>query len=124
MTGLTRGAVSLTMATPAGGPGNRIRDQAVNAVGRGCRTATNRRLRVGPRGSMIHYRSRVWGPVARPGGRRPGPRLTSWFKTLGIDDAPSASAGHHRRTSLKIYSRLVLANDQQTYNNVIGQFPV
>jgi hypothetical protein len=32
--------------------------------------------------------------------------------------------GHATRTSLKIYSRLALADAQHTYDSVIDQFPV
>ena len=35
-----------------------------------------------------------------------------------------AAAGHATRQSLEIYSRLALADAQQRYNDVIGNFPV
>ena len=51
--------------------------------------------------------------------------LFTWLKTHGIDDALiQPYSGHHTRTSLEIYSRLALTDAQQTYNNVIDQFPV
>ena len=49
-------------------------------------------------------------------------RLTS--KTQGIDDALiQPCSGHATRQSLETYSRLALADAQQRYNDVIGNFP-
>lgn len=51
--------------------------------------------------------------------------LFTWLKTQGIDDALiQPYSGHETRTSLEVYSKLALADAQQTYDSVIGQFPV
>ena len=51
--------------------------------------------------------------------------LFTWLKTQGIDDALiQPYSGHATRQSLEIYSRLALADAQQRYNDVIGDFPV
>lgn len=49
----------------------------------------------------------------------------TWLKTQGIDDALiQPYSGHATRQSLEIYSRLALADAQQRYDDVIGDFPV
>jgi integrase/recombinase XerD len=46
-------------------------------------------------------------------------------KTHGIDDALiQPYSGHHSRTSLEIYSKIGLTAAQDTYEQIIGQFPV
>jgi integrase len=51
--------------------------------------------------------------------------LFTWLKTQGIDDALiQPYSGHATRQSLEIYSRLALADAQQRYDDVIGDFPV
>jgi integrase/recombinase XerD len=51
--------------------------------------------------------------------------LFTWLKTQGIDDALiQPYSGHATRQSLEIYSRLALADAQQAYDKIIGQFPV
>jgi integrase/recombinase XerD len=51
--------------------------------------------------------------------------LFTWLKTQGIDDALiQPYSGHATRQSLEIYSRVALADAQQHYDGVIGQFPV
>jgi len=51
--------------------------------------------------------------------------LFTWLKTQGIDDALiQPYSGHATRQSLEIYSRLALAEAQQRYDDVIGDFPV
>ena len=51
--------------------------------------------------------------------------LFTWLKTQGIDDALiQPYSGHATRQSLEIYSRLALADAQQRYDDVIGNFPV
>jgi len=51
--------------------------------------------------------------------------LFAWLKTQGIDDALiQPYSGHASRQSLEIYSRLALADAQDTYESVIGRFPV
>ena len=50
--------------------------------------------------------------------------LFTWLKTQGIDDALiQPYSGHATRQSLEIYSRLALADAQQRYDDVIGNFP-
>jgi integrase/recombinase XerD len=47
------------------------------------------------------------------------------LKTQGIDDALiQPYSGHATRQSLEVYSRLALADAQETYEGVIGRFPV
>jgi integrase/recombinase XerD len=51
--------------------------------------------------------------------------LFTWLKTQGIDDALiQPYSGHDSRTSLEIYSKITLADAQDTYNQIIDQFPV
>ena len=51
--------------------------------------------------------------------------LFTWLKTQGIDDALiQPYSGHASRQSLEIYSRLSLAEAQQTYDQTIPRFPV
>ncbi len=51
--------------------------------------------------------------------------LFTWLKTQGIDDALiQPYSGHATRQSLEVYSRLALADAQETYEGVIGRFPV
>lgn len=51
--------------------------------------------------------------------------LFTWLKTKGIDDALiQPYSGHAKRDSLEIYSRLSLKDAQDSYNDVIGNFPV
>ena len=51
--------------------------------------------------------------------------LFTWLKRKGIDDALiQPYSGHENRASLEIYSRLSLADAQEKYNDVIGDFPV
>lgn len=51
--------------------------------------------------------------------------LFTWLMTQGIDDALiQPYSGYTTRQSLEIYSRVALADAQQHYDGVIGQFPV
>jgi integrase/recombinase XerD len=51
--------------------------------------------------------------------------LFTWLKTQGIDDALiQPYSGHASRQSLEVYSRMALADAQQSYDEVIGRFPV
>ena len=51
--------------------------------------------------------------------------LFTWLKTQGIDDALiQPHSGHASRQSLEIYSRIALADAQQSYDQVIDRFPV
>ncbi len=51
--------------------------------------------------------------------------LFTWLKTKNIDDDfIQPYSGHVKRDSLEIYSKLSLANAQDKYNDVIGDFPV
>ena len=51
--------------------------------------------------------------------------LFTWLKTQGVDDALiQPYSGHASRTSLEIYSRLALADAQETYDRAITDFPV
>ena len=51
--------------------------------------------------------------------------LFTWLKTQGIDDALiQPYSGHASRQSLEIYSRIALADAQDTYEGIIDQFPV
>ncbi|MGH3847100.1 MAG: tyrosine-type recombinase/integrase [Pseudonocardiaceae bacterium] len=51
--------------------------------------------------------------------------LFTWLKTQGIDDALiQPYSGHASRTSLEIYSKIALGPAQDTYDQVIDQFPV
>jgi integrase len=51
--------------------------------------------------------------------------LFTWLKTQGIDDALiQPYSGHATRQSLEIYSRPAVADAQQRYDDVIGDFPV
>ncbi|MGH9222506.1 MAG: tyrosine-type recombinase/integrase [Acidimicrobiales bacterium] len=51
--------------------------------------------------------------------------LFTWLKTQGIDDALiQPYSGHASRTSLEIYSRIALADAQDSYEKVIDRFPV
>ncbi|MGH9068261.1 MAG: tyrosine-type recombinase/integrase [Acidimicrobiales bacterium] len=51
--------------------------------------------------------------------------LFTWLKTQGIDDALiQPYSGHASRQSLEVYSRIALADAQETYEGVIGRFPV
>jgi integrase/recombinase XerD len=51
--------------------------------------------------------------------------LFAWLKAQGIDDALiQPYSGHASRTSLEIYSRVALADAQESYDKVIDRFPV
>ena len=51
--------------------------------------------------------------------------LFTWLKTQGIDDTlVQPYSGHATRQSLEIYSRLALADAQQRYDDVIGDFSI
>ena len=51
--------------------------------------------------------------------------LFTWLKTQAIDDTLiQPCSGHATRQSLEIYSRLALADAQQRYDEVVGNFPV
>ncbi len=51
--------------------------------------------------------------------------LFTWLKTQGIDDALiQPYSGHASRKSLEIYSRLALADAQDSYDEAISRFPV
>lgn len=51
--------------------------------------------------------------------------LFTWLKTHGLDDGViQPYSGHESRTSLEIYSRLALADAQDSYNQIIDRFPV
>lgn len=51
--------------------------------------------------------------------------LFTWLKTQGIDNALiQPYSDHATRQSLEIYSRLALADAQQRYDDVIGDFPI
>ena len=51
--------------------------------------------------------------------------LFTWLKTQGVDDALiQPYSGHASRQSLEIYSRIALADAQESYDQVIGRFPV
>ncbi|MGH8995202.1 MAG: tyrosine-type recombinase/integrase [Acidimicrobiales bacterium] len=51
--------------------------------------------------------------------------LFTWLKTQGIDDALiQPYSGHASRQSLEVYSRIALADAQQSYEQVIDRFPV
>jgi integrase/recombinase XerD len=51
--------------------------------------------------------------------------LFTWLKTQGIDDALiQPYSGHASRQSLEIYSRIALTDAQESYDQVIGRFPV
>jgi site-specific recombinase XerD len=51
--------------------------------------------------------------------------LFTWLKTHGIDDALiQPYSGHHSRTSLEIYSKISLGAAQDTYEEIIDQFPL
>jgi integrase/recombinase XerD len=51
--------------------------------------------------------------------------LFTWLKTQGIDDALiQPYSGPDSRTSLEIYSKITLAAAQDTYDQIIDQFPV
>ena len=51
--------------------------------------------------------------------------LFTWLKTQGIDDALiQPCSGHASQQSLEIYSRIALADAQESYDQVIGRFPV
>jgi len=51
--------------------------------------------------------------------------LLTWLKKQGIDDALiQPYSGHASRESLEVYSRLAIAEAQEQYNQVIGQFPI
>ena len=53
------------------------------------------------------------------------PLLFTWLKAQGIHDALiQPYSGHATRQSMEIYSRLALADAQQRYDDVIGDFPV
>lgn len=54
----------------------------------------------------------------------PGPSGAALVVLVVFDPNVFVSAGHAFRTSLEIYSRLALADAQQTYEEVIGRFPV
>lgn len=50
--------------------------------------------------------------------------LFTWLKKQNIDDAfIQPYSGHSKRDSLEIYSKLSLADTQDKYNDVIGDFP-
>lgn len=51
--------------------------------------------------------------------------LFTWLKTQGIDDALiQPYSGHASRQSLEVYSKIALADAQQSYDQVIDRFPV
>jgi integrase/recombinase XerD len=51
--------------------------------------------------------------------------LFTWLKTQGIDDALiQPYSGHASRQSLEVYSRIALADAQESYEEVIRSFPV
>ncbi len=51
--------------------------------------------------------------------------LLTWLKTQDIDDALiQPYSGHATRQSLEIYSRIALADAQQSYDQAIGRYPV
>ncbi len=51
--------------------------------------------------------------------------LFTWLKKQGIDDALiQPYPGHAKRQSLEVYSRLAINEAQQSYDEVIGRFPV
>jgi integrase/recombinase XerD len=51
--------------------------------------------------------------------------LFTWLKKQGIDDALiQPYSGHAKRQSLEVYSRLAINEAQQSYDEVIGRFPV
>jgi integrase/recombinase XerD len=51
--------------------------------------------------------------------------LFTWLKTQGIDDALiQPYSGHTSGRSLEIYSRLALTDAQNSYDQIIGRFPV
>lgn len=51
--------------------------------------------------------------------------LFTWLKTQGLDDALiQPYSGHASRKSLEVYSRLALADAQETYDQAIRRFPV
>jgi integrase/recombinase XerD len=51
--------------------------------------------------------------------------LFTWLKTQGLDDALiQPYSGHASRKSLEIYSRLSLADAQESYDQAITRFPV
>jgi integrase/recombinase XerD len=51
--------------------------------------------------------------------------LFTWLKTQGIDDALiQPYSGHASRKSLEVYSRLALADAQDSYEHTITHFPV
>lgn len=51
--------------------------------------------------------------------------LFTWLKNQGVDDALiQPYSGHETRASLEVYSKLSLANAQDTYDDKIKDFPV
>lgn len=51
--------------------------------------------------------------------------LFTWLKRQGIEDALiQPYSGHESRKSLEVYSRLSIGDAQESYENVIGGFPV
>ena len=51
--------------------------------------------------------------------------LFAWLKTQGIDDALiQPYSGHASRQCLEIYSPIALTDAQESYDQVIGRFPV
>lgn len=51
--------------------------------------------------------------------------LFTWLKQQGIDDALiQPYSGHESRQSLEVYSKLSLANAQESYNDKIEKFPI
>lgn len=51
--------------------------------------------------------------------------LFIWLKKQGIDDALiQPYSGHETRQSLEVYSKLSLADAQETYNEKIDKFPI
>jgi integrase/recombinase XerD len=51
--------------------------------------------------------------------------LFTWLKNQGVDDALiQPYSGHETRASLEVYSKLSLANAQETYDDKIKDFPV
>jgi integrase/recombinase XerD len=51
--------------------------------------------------------------------------LFTWLKKQGIEDALiQPYSGHESRQSLEIYSKLSIGDAQESYENVIGKFPV
>jgi hypothetical protein len=72
-------------------------------------------------------RSRRLSSAAAPGLAGSCDQLVEnfWLKTRGIDDALiQPCSGHATRQSLEICYRLAMADAQQRYDSVVGNFPV